>query len=170
MAAAYHGSRLRFGPDYLIPVPFDPRLISTIPPAVAKAAMDSGVARHAIADLEQYADDLSARLDPIAGSLQIIFDHVRLHPKRIVFAEGEEDRMIRAANAFASSGLGEAILIGREEQIKDMLSSSGLELQDNVSVLNARLSGRNEDYASFLYERLQRQGLPRPRLPAAGEQ
>jgi malate dehydrogenase (oxaloacetate-decarboxylating)(NADP+) len=159
VAAAYHGSRLRFGPEYLIPVPFDPRLISTIPPAVAKAAMDSGVSRHAIADLEQYADDLSARLDPIAGSLQVIFDQVRLHPKRIVFAEGEEDRMIRAANAFASSALGEAILIGREEQIKNVLSSSGLELQDNVSVLNARLSGRNEDYASFLYERLQRQGF-----------
>ncbi|MGH6873929.1 MAG: phosphate acyltransferase, partial [Aestuariivirgaceae bacterium] len=132
VAAAYHGSRLRFGPEYLIPVPFDPRLISTIPPAVAKAAMDSGVSRHAIADLEQYADELSARLDPIAGSLQVIFDQVRLHPKRIVFAEGEEDRMIRAANAFASSGLGEAILIGREEQIKAVLSSSGLELQENV--------------------------------------
>ena len=159
VAAAYHGSRLRFGPEYLIPVPFDPRLISTVPPAVAKAAMDSGVARHAIADLEQYADDLSARLDPIAGSLQIIFDQVRLHPKRIVFAEGEEDRMIRAANAFASSGLGEAILIGREEPINNVLSSSGLELQENVSVLNARLSGRNDDYASFLYERLQRQGF-----------
>jgi malate dehydrogenase (oxaloacetate-decarboxylating)(NADP+) len=159
VAAAYHGTRLRFGPDYLIPVPFDPRLISTIPPAVAKAAMDSGVARHAIADLEEYADSLSARLDPIAGSLQVIFDQVRMHPKRIVFAEGEEDRMIRAANVFASSGLGEAILIGREAEVKKVLLSTGLELHENVSLLNARLSTRNADYASFLYERLQRRGF-----------
>ncbi len=158
VAAAYHGSRLRFGPDYLIPVPFDPRLISTIPPAVAKAAMDSGVARKRIADLEEYADTLSARLDPIAGSLQVIFDQVRLEPKRIVFAEGEEDRMIRAANVFASAGLGEAILIGREKEIQAVLVSTGLELNENVSILNARLSGRNVDYASHLYERLQRQG------------
>jgi malate dehydrogenase (oxaloacetate-decarboxylating)(NADP+) len=158
VAAAYHGSRLRFGPEYLIPVPFDPRLISTIPPAVAKAAMDSGVARRVIADLEEYADSLSARLDPIAGSLQVIFDQVRLHPKRIVFAEGEEDRMIRAANVFASSGLGEAILIGREAEIEAVLVSAGLELNESVSILNARLSGRNVDYASYLYERLQRQG------------
>jgi malate dehydrogenase (oxaloacetate-decarboxylating)(NADP+) len=158
VAAAYHGSRLRFGPDYLIPVPFDPRLISTIPPAVAKAAMDSGVARKTIADLEEYADTLSARLDPIAGSLQVIFDQVRHNPKRIVFAEGEEDRMIRAANVFASAGLGEAILIGREKEIQAVLVSTGLELNENVSILNARLSGRNIDYASHLYERLQRQG------------
>ena len=158
VAAAY-GSRLRFGPDYLIPAPFDPRLISTVPLAVAKAAMDSGVARHIIADLEEYADSLSARLDPIAGSLQVIFDQVRMHPKRIVFAEGEEDRMIRAANVFASSGLGEAILIGREAEIEAVLTSAGLELHENVSVLNARLSNRNADYASFLYERLQRQGF-----------
>ena len=158
VAAAY-GSRLRFGPDYLIPAPFDPRLISTVPLAVAKAAMDSGVARHIIADLEEYADSLSARLDPIAGSLQVIFDQVRMHPKRIVFAEGEEDRMIRAANVFASSGLGEAILIGREAEIEAVLASAGLELHESVSVLNARLSNRNADYASFLYERLQRQGF-----------
>jgi malate dehydrogenase (oxaloacetate-decarboxylating)(NADP+) len=158
VAAAYHGSRLRFGPEYLIPVPFDPRLISTIPPAVAKAAMDSGVARKVISDLEEYADTLSARLDPIAGSLQVIFDQVRRDPKLIVFAEGEEDRMIRAANVFASAGLGEAILIGREKEIQAVLASTGLELNENVSILNARLSSRNVDYANFLYERMQRQG------------
>src|SRR5205823_347642 len=106
VAAAYHGSRLNFGRDYLIPVPFDPRLISTIPVAVAKAAMESGVARHHIADLEEYAAQLSARLDPIAGTLQSVFEKVRVSPKRVVFAEGEEDRMIRAANSFAAAGLG----------------------------------------------------------------
>src|SRR6266540_2301825 len=114
VAAAYAGSRLQFGPGYLIPAPFDPRLISRIPVAVAKAAMDSGVARRNIADLDAYAAELSARLDPIAGILQSVYAHVRLEPRRIVFAEGEEDRMIRAANSFANSGLGRAILIGRE--------------------------------------------------------
>ena len=159
VAAAYHGSRLRFGPDYLIPVPFDPRLISKIPPAVAKAAIESGVARRAIEDFDDYAAVLSARLDPIAGTLQVILDQVRLHPKRIVFAEGEEERMIRAANAFAVSGLGEAILIGREAQIDKALVHDGIELHGNVRILNARLSSRNDDYASYLYERLQRFGF-----------
>ena len=159
VAAAYYGSRLRFGPEYLIPVPFDPRLISTIPVAVAKAAMDSGVARHAIADLDDYAARLSARLDPIAGSLQGIFEQVRMSPRRIVFTEGEEERMIRAANIFAASGLGEAILIGRETEIEAALAAGGLELNDGVTVFNARLSGRNAEYASFLYERLQRTGF-----------
>ena len=159
VAAAYHGSRLRFGPDYLIPVPFDPRLISKIPPAVAKAAIESGVARRAIEDFDDYVAVLSARLDPIAGTLQVILDQVRLHPKRIVFAEGEEERMIRAANAFAVSGLGEAILIGREAQIDKALVHDGIELHGNVRILNARLSSRNDDYASYLYERLQRFGF-----------
>jgi malate dehydrogenase (oxaloacetate-decarboxylating)(NADP+) len=159
VAAAYHGSRLTFGRDYLIPVPFDPRLISTIPVAVAKAAMESGVARKHIADLDDYAAQLSARLDPIAGTLQSVIEKVRMTPKRVVFAEGEEDRMIRAANTFASAGLGRAILIGREAEIENTLSASGLELNENVEILNARLSDRNVDYANYLYERLQRNGF-----------
>ncbi len=159
VAAAYHGSRLNFGREYLIPVPFDPRLISTIPVAVAKAAMESGVARKHIADLDDYAAQLSARLDPIAGTLQIVFEKVRVNPKRVVFAEGEEDRMIRAANSFASAGLGTAILIGRETEIANTLAASGLELHEHVEILNARISDRNADYASYLYERLQRSGF-----------
>jgi malate dehydrogenase (oxaloacetate-decarboxylating)(NADP+) len=159
VAAAYHGSRLTFGRDYLIPVPFDPRLISRIPVAVAKAAMESGVARHHIADLEGYAAQLSARLDPIAGTLQNVFTYVRRTPKRMVFAEGEEDRMIRAANAYASAGLGTAILVGREEVVAGTLKTAGIELNENVEIHNARLSHRNADYANFLYERLQREGL-----------
>ncbi|MFN0191558.1 MAG: NADP-dependent malic enzyme [Aestuariivirga sp.] len=158
VAAAYHGSRLTFGPDYLIPVPFDPRLISKIPVAVARAAMDTGVARRHIADLEHYASELSARLDPIAGTLQSVYEQVRSNPKRVVFAEGEEDRMIRAANSFANTGLGTAILIGRESEVEKTLAASGLELNENVTILNARLSDRNVDYANFLYERLQRDG------------
>ena len=159
VAAAYHGSRLTFGKEYLIPVPFDPRLISRIPVAVAKAAMESGVARHHIADLDAYAAQLSARLDPIAGTLQTIYAHVRANPKRVVFAEGEEDRMIRAANSFAASGLGTAILIGRESVIEDTLRASGIELSENVEITNARISDRNVEYANQLYQRLQREGF-----------
>jgi malate dehydrogenase (oxaloacetate-decarboxylating)(NADP+) len=159
VAAAYAGTRLQFGPGYVIPVPFDPRLISRIPVAVAKAAMESGVARRHISDLEGYAAQLSARLDPIAGTLQNIYGQVRVNPKRVVFAEGEEDRMIRAANSFAQNGLGTAVLIGREDQIQSTLAANGLELHDNVEILNARISERNIDYANYLYERLQRNGF-----------
>jgi malate dehydrogenase (oxaloacetate-decarboxylating)(NADP+) len=159
VAAAYHGSRLTFGREYLIPVPFDPRLISRVPVAVARAAMESGVARHHIADLEAYAAQLSARLDPIAGTLQNVYGYVRRKPKRMVFAEGEEDRMIRAANSYASAGLGNAILIGREEVIAATLKASGIELNEHVEILNARLSDRNVDYANYLYGRLQRDGM-----------
>ncbi|MCB1430866.1 MAG: NADP-dependent malic enzyme, partial [Alphaproteobacteria bacterium] len=159
VAAAYHGSRPAFGRDYLIPVPFDPRLIATIPVAVAKAAMETGVAKRHIADLEDYAHQLSARLDPIAGTLQSIFDKVRTSPKRVVFAEGEEDRMIRAANIFASAGLGRAILVARESEAEKTMSANALELHEHVEFTNARVSDRNLDYANFLYERLQRDGF-----------
>ena len=159
VAAAYHGSRLSFGPQYLIPVPFDPRLISKIPVAVAKAAMETGVARKHLADIDEYAAQLSARLDPIAGTLQTVFEQVKSKPKRVVFAEGEEDRMIRAANSFATAGLGTAILIGRETEVEKTLIASGLELHEDVQILNARLTDRNVDYANFLYERLQRNGF-----------
>jgi malate dehydrogenase (oxaloacetate-decarboxylating)(NADP+) len=159
VAAAYHGSRLAFGRDYLIPAPFDPRLISRVPVAVAKAAMESGVARHHIADLEAYAAQLSARLDPVSGTLQTVYAQVRANPRRVVFAEGEEDRMIRAANSFAASGLGTAILIGRESVIEDTLKVSGIELNENVEITNARISEHNVDYANLLYTRLQREGF-----------
>jgi len=159
VAAAYHGQRLKFGPDYLIPAPFDPRLISTVPPAVAKAAMDSGVARRQIDDLEAYTTELSARLDPVVGLMQGVFEQVRQNPKRVVFTEGEEETMIRAAHSFCSNGLGKAILIGREAEVEKTLLSTGLELHEDVTILNARMSGRKTDYASFVYQRQQREGL-----------
>ncbi len=159
VAAAYHGSRLAFGREYLIPAPFDPRLISRIPVAVAKAAMESGVARHHIADLEAYAAQLSARLDPVSGTLQTVYAQVRGNPRRVVFAEGEEDRMIRAANSFAASGLGTAILIGRESVIAETMKISGIELNEHVEITNARIAAHNIDYANLLYARLQREGF-----------
>ena len=118
VAAAYQGARPRFGRDYIIPVPFDPRLIHTVPPAVAKAAMDTGVARKPIEDFRAYKAHLSARRDPVAGTLNRIFERVRKFPKRVVFAEGEEEQVIRAAISFVNQGLGTAILVGREERVQ----------------------------------------------------
>src|SRR5690606_5220594 len=118
VAAAYRGNRPKFGPNYIIPVPFDPRLISAIPLAVAKAAMDSGVASRPILDLEKYRQELLARRDPMASTLQRIYERVRRQPKRVVFAEGEEEQVMRAAVSYVNQQLGSAILIGRDDVIK----------------------------------------------------
>jgi malate dehydrogenase (oxaloacetate-decarboxylating)(NADP+) len=159
VAAAYQGNRPKFGPNYIIPVPFDPRLISAIPAAVARAAMDSGVARRPILDLDKYKQELSARRDPIASTLQRIYDRVRRQPKRVVFAEGEEEQVMRAAVSYVNQKLGTAILIGREEVIKENARAAGIELdRQGIEVINARLSRRNAVYADYLYERLQRKG------------
>ncbi len=159
VAAAYGGTRPQFGPQYIIPVPFDPRLISAVPVAVAKAAMDSGVARVPILDLEAYAQQLSARRDPIASTLQRIYERVRRQPKRVVFAEGEEEQVMRAAVAYVNQRLGTAILLGREEQMRETARAAGVDLdRPGIELVNARLSKRNAAYAEFLYERLQRKG------------
>ena len=105
VAAAYSGRRLRYGPDYIIPAPFDPRLIFSIPPAVAEAAMASGVARRPIIDMEDYRNELASRLDPTASSLQVICDKVRGNPRRIVFAEGEEEKTIPCGLCLLECGL-----------------------------------------------------------------
>ncbi len=160
VAMAYDGSRPRFGRDYIIPAPFDPRLIRTVPAAVAKAAMDSGVARRPITDMDGYRAQLSARRDPVAGALQRVYDTVRRKPKRVVFAEGEEEQVIRAALSFVNQGLGTAILVGREERVKAAAEAAGADLSDKaIEVHNAALSNRNAIYAQFLYEHLQRQGF-----------
>ena len=158
VAAAYQGNRPRFGPRYIIPVPFDPRLISAIPPAVAEAAMLSGVARQDIPDMEAYRHQLSARRDPIAGTLQQVTARVRRRPQRVVFAEGEEEQVIRAAVSYASQRLGTAILVGREDLVANTAAAAGIELRSGIEVMNARLSTRRDAYADYLYARLQRNG------------
>jgi malate dehydrogenase (oxaloacetate-decarboxylating)(NADP+) len=157
VAAAY-GARPKYGPDYIIPVPFDPRLISDIPPAVAKAAMDSGVARRPIEDMDAYRQELRTRLDPVAGVLQGVYQRLRHAPRRVVFAEGEEEQVIRAAATFVHQGLGSALLVGRERAIKETAQALGIELGGGIQIINAALSKRNSNYAAYLYERLQRQG------------
>jgi len=159
VAAAYSGRRLTYGPEYLIPSPFDPRLMSHVPVAVAKAAMASGVARKPIADLAAYARQLSARMNPVTGSLQGIFEAVRAKPKRMVFAEGEEEKVIRAALEFRAAGYGLPILIGREERVHATLKSLGLSAPDGLEIHNARLSHANKAYTDFLFKRMQRKGF-----------
>ena len=159
VAAAYSGVRPKFGPQYIIPVPFDPRLISVVPAAVAKAAMESGVARRPIVDVDAYKGQLNARRDPVAGTLQRIFSKLRAEPRRVVFAEGEEEQVIRAAVSFVNQGLGTAILIGRDDRIRATAVQSGIELKDGVEIHNAALSSRNRVYTDHLYDRLQRKGF-----------
>ncbi|HWE79264.1 MAG TPA: NADP-dependent malic enzyme [Pseudolabrys sp.] len=156
--AAVYGARPKFGPDYIIPVPFDPRLIWYVPPAVAKAAMDTDVARKPIEDMEAYRHQLSARRDPVANSLVQVYARLRRSPKRVVFAEGEEEQVIRAAASFVHQGLGTALLVGREERVKTSAKEAGIELGEGIEIHNARLSTRNTVYTNYLYERLQRKG------------
>ena len=156
--AALYGARPKFGPDYIIPVPFDPRLIWTIPPAVAKAAMDTGVARKPITDMDAYRHQLNARRDPVAGTLVQVYAKLRRSPKRVVFAEGEEEQVIRAAASFVSQGLGTALLVGREDRVRGAAKEAGIDLGNGIEIINAALSKRNTIYLNYLYERLQRKG------------
>jgi malate dehydrogenase (oxaloacetate-decarboxylating)(NADP+) len=157
VAAAY-GARPKFGPDYIIPVPFDPRLISHVPPAVAKAAMDTGVARKPIVDMDGYREQLRSRRDPIAGTLTQVFNRLRRQPKQVVFAEGEEEQVIRAAASFVEQGLGTALLVGREDRVRATAQEVGIELGEGIEIINAAMSTRNQSYMNYLYERLQRHG------------
>jgi malate dehydrogenase (oxaloacetate-decarboxylating)(NADP+) len=155
---AYSGRRLRYGPEYIVPVPFDPRLIVEVSAAVAKAAMDSGVAQKKIADMAEYKRSLSGRLDPTSHFLQSLFEQVKANPQRIVFAEGEEERTIRAALMFRDNGYGTPILIGREEQVRETMKSLGITDDTGLEIHNARLSTKNAPYTDLVYKRLQRDG------------
>jgi len=157
VAAAYRGARPVYGPEYIIPSPFDPRLISRVSAAVAEAAMKTGVAKKQIADLAAYQFQLSARLDPSAGLFQMVTNAVRAKPKRVVFAEGEEDCVIRAAAAFQNSGMGKAILVGRPEMVKAGFRRAGID----EHLLEIRVPHSAEEAAPYidaLYKRVQRRG------------
>ncbi len=158
---AYAGRRLRYGPDYIMPVPFDPRLIVEVSAAVAQAAMDSGVARRPIIDMAEYKRQLSSRLDPTTAWLQSLFDQVKANPRRIVFAEGEEERTIRAAVAFRDNGYGTPILIGRDELVRETMKSLGITDIEGLEIHNARLSTKNQEYTDMVYARVQRHGFLR---------
>ncbi|MBB4275232.1 NADP-dependent malic enzyme [Rhizobium mongolense] len=159
VVAAYQGNRPRFGAQYIIPVPFDPRLISAIPAAVAQAAIETGVARKVITDMDGYRRELSARRDPIASTLASLYERVRRRPKRMVFAEAEEEQVMRAAMSYANQQLGTAILLGREDLIRATAERAGIDLnRPGLEIVNARISTRIEAYTDYLYARLQRKG------------
>lgn len=156
--AAFHGRRPTFGPDYIIPAPFDPRLISHVPPAVAKAAMDSGVARMPIVDMDAYDSRLKARLDPVAGWLQSTFDSVRKDPKTVVFAEGEDPAVIRAATAYLAQGFGNPILVGSKHIVEERFKEVGIKVPDNLEIHDTSDSPFADEFTDQLYQRLQRRG------------
>ena len=156
---AYAGESMRYGEDYIIPAPFDPRLISAVSSAVAQAAMTSGVAKKPIDDLESYRRDLSARLDPTASFLQEVFERITPENKRVVFTEGEEEVSIRAALAFSNSGYGHPVLLGREVRIKQIIADMGLDGANDLEIINAKISDHNKDYIGFLYKKLRRRGV-----------
>ncbi|MFC7049760.1 NADP-dependent malic enzyme [Emcibacter nanhaiensis] len=158
VASAYKGEHPKYGPKYIIPAPFDPRLISSISPAVAQAAMDSGVASRPIIDMGDYKKELAARLSPTTGTLQMIYDKLDQDPKRVVFTEGDEETVLRAALGFEQNGFGKTVLIGHENKIRDLLEHMGHDRNDEVEIHHARASDKTHRYAEFLFQKLQRQG------------
>jgi malate dehydrogenase (oxaloacetate-decarboxylating)(NADP+) len=162
VASAYGGGTKKFGRDYIIPAPFDPRLIEAVPAAVAKAAMDTGVAKKPIADLDAYRHDLRARLNPTTSVLAGAFETSRAHPRRVVFAEGEQEVVLRAAVSFRDAGYGVPVLVGREQAVKDALVRIGVDDLDAFEIHNSSNSPLVPRMVEQLYARLQRKGyLPR---------
>jgi len=161
VAAAYHGRLPTFGPGYIIPAPFDPRLLTHIPPAVAKAAMDSGVARKPIVDMDAYVARLKGRLDPVAGWLQSTFEKVRSDPKRVIFAEGEHPAVVRAAHTFFAEGFGQPMLVGSGDKVRETFASLGVMLRPEYALLDTKTSPHIEEFTDYLYARLQRRGYLR---------
>jgi malate dehydrogenase (oxaloacetate-decarboxylating)(NADP+) len=159
VVAAYGGDRPHYGKNYIIPSTFDPRLITTIPSAVAKAAMDSGVAQKPIKDFDAYIDELEARLDPSVGLMQGINSKIKKTKKRIVFAEGEDEESLKAAIAFKNYGLGEPILIANKEKLNESLKKIGLDENFNIEITNSSDAEKSEKYKNYLYKKLQRKGI-----------
>ena len=157
VAAAYTGTRLQFGRDYIIPTPFDPRLITRVPPAVARAAMESGVARKPIIDMDEYVLQLAGRLSRVAGRMSSVFAIARARQARVVFAEGEEEKVIRAAAQWRDQGLGTPILVGRPEEVAENMATLGVN-GEGIDIINARTAPNRQAYVDYVYGRAQRRG------------
>ena len=161
VAMAY-GKKLSFGRDYIIPTPFDPRLIYVIPPAVAKAGMDTGVARRPIIDMDAYEASLKSRMDPTASILRSLNARARQNQATMIFAEGDDPRVLRAAVQYQRSGMGRALVVGREDDVKTKLTAEGMaDAVGELEIVNAANSPHLAEYKAFLYKRLQRQGFDR---------
>ena len=157
VVAAMGGDRPKYGKDYIIPSIFDPRLISVIPAAVAKAAMDSGVAKKDIEDFEVYKDQLKQRLDPSVTIMQGINSHIKKNLKKIVFADGEDENTLKAAIAFKNSKLGVPILVGKKEKIKERIKEIGYNENFDIEIVNSENKEKREKYVNFLFEKMQRE-------------
>ena len=158
VVSAYGGDRPKYGKEYIIPSTFDPRLISIIPSAVAEAAMKSGAARKIIKNLEDYKDELTNRLDPSMSVMQGINAKVRKNPKKVIFAEGEDENMLKAAVEFGKNKLGIPILIGAEKRIREQLKKIGLDENHKIQIVNSTDKAKREKYVKYLYKKLQRDG------------
>ena len=160
VAAAMGGERPKYGKEYIIPSTFDPRLISVIPVAVAKAAIKSGVARKKIKDFDIYKEQLKQRLDPSVTILQGINNQIKKTQKKVVFADGEDENTLKAAIAFKNSNLGIPILVGKKEKIKERLKEIGLSENFHIEIINSTDKNKRNKYVNFLFKKLQReQGL-----------
>ena len=157
VVAAMGGERPKYGKEYIIPSTFDPRLISVIPAAVAKAAMDSGVARKPIKDFELYKEQLKQRLDPTVTIMQGINSYIKKNQKRIVFADGEDENTLKAAIAFKNSRLGIPILVGKESKIKEQLKKIGYGENLNIEITNSKDAEKRKKYVEYLFQKLQRE-------------
>ena len=165
VVAAMGGERPKYGKEYIIPSTFDPRLISEIPVAVAKAAIKSGVARKEIKDFEVYKEQLKQRLDPSVTIMQGINSQIKKTQKKIVFADGEDENTLKAAIAFKNSKLGIPILVGKKSKIKEQLKNIGYSENFNIEITNSTDKKKREKYVNFLFKKLQReQGLLERRL------
>ncbi|MGY9030033.1 MAG: NADP-dependent malic enzyme [Rhodobacterales bacterium] len=159
VALAY-GTKLSFGRDYIIPTPFDPRLIYRIPPAVAKAGMDTGVARRPIVDMAGYELSLKTRMDPTASILRGINARARSAQARMIFSEGDDERVLRAAVMYQRQGFGKSIIVGREKDVRARLEAAGLgDAVDELEIVNAANTEHLDSYKEYLYQRLHRKGF-----------
>ena len=158
VAAAY-GQKYHFGPDYIIPAPFDPRLMEVVSSAVAKAAMDSGVAQKPIEDFDAYRTSLKARLNPTTTVLTQVYDRVRANPKRMIFAEAENEIVLRAAIQYRDFGYGEPVLVGRTDAVREKLTELGVEHPESFQIENSAVSIYVPAMVELLYERLKRRGF-----------
>ena len=157
VVAAMGGERPHYGKDYIIPSTFDPRLISVIPAAVAKAAMDTGVARKKIQDFDLYKEQLKQRLDPTVTIMQGVHSYIKKKQKKVVFADGEDENTLKAAIAFKNSKLGVPILVGKEELIKKQIKVIGYNENFDIEIVNSKDTNKREKYVKYLFQKLQRQ-------------
>ena len=157
VVAAMGGERPHYGKSYIIPSTFDPRLISVIPAAVAKAAMDSNVARIKISDFDIYKDQLKQRLDPTVTIMQGVNNYIKKKQKKVVFADGEDENMLKAAIAFKNAKLGIPILVGKEELIKNQIKKIGYNENFDIEIINSKNASKRDRYVKYLFKKLQRE-------------